>query len=314
MRILLADDNVASSRALASLLRQWGYEPVVSHDGLEALRLLQGPEAPRLALLDWMMPGMDGVQVCRTIRRAAEGGYTYVILVTGAGTRHEMIDGLEAGADDFLLKPMDGAELKARLHAGRRLLDLQEQLLATQRLLQERATRDALTGLWNRALILDILERELARSRREGGPVGVIMADIDHFKAVNDRHGHLAGDEVLRQVGRRMRAVLRPYDTIGRYGGEEFLAVLPGCGCTATMALAERLRQCVAAEAVDADGEPIRVTLSLGVAAGFGSLVGDSAELLRAADGALYQVKRGGRNRVELGTHAGRELATSGAP
>jgi diguanylate cyclase (GGDEF)-like protein len=314
MRILLADDNDLCVQALAHTLRLGGYEPVVVHDGRQALEVLLGPDAPRLAVLDWVMPGLDGVQVCREVRKRADAPYTYLVLLTGQGGKHEMVGGLVAGADDYLLKPVEVEELQARLSTGRRVLALQEQLLATQRQLREQASRDALTGMWNRAMILDILDRELARSRREGSPVGVIMADLDHFKWINDTHGHLAGDQVLREAGRRLLAVLRPYDTIGRYGGEEFLAVLPGCACAAAMALAERLRQCVSSQPIKVDGGEVTVTLSLGVAAGYGSLVSDAAELLRAADGALYQVKRGGRNRVELGAAGEPVLTSVGAP
>ncbi len=222
------------------------------------------------------------------------------MLVTGQGGKQEMLEGMEAGADDYLVKPIDALELRARLNAGQRIVVLQEQLLAMQRRFREQALHDGLTGLWNRTAILDILERELARGRRSANPVGVVMADLDHFKRINDAHGHLAGDEVLRQAARRLLSMLRPYDTVGRYGGEEFLVVLPGCDAATTLGLADRLCRHMAAEPVDWEQTRVPITLSLGVAAWAGG-PGEAAELLRTADVALYRAKRDGRNRVALG-------------
>ena len=298
MRVLIADDNIASTQTFAVLLRYWGYEPITVHDGLRALEVLRSPDAPSLAVLDWIMPGLNGIDICREIRKGVDRPYTYVVLVTGRGGKEQMIDGLKSGADDYLVKPVDPNELHARLSTGKRILDLQEQLLATQRLLRDQATRDGLTGLWNRAMILEILDRELARSRRENAPVGVIMADLDHFKDINDTHGHLAGDQVLRQVGQRLLNCLRPYDMVGRYGGEEFLIVLPGCTAEASVTLAERLRKCVEVEPVMEENGVIPITVSLGIADWDGDMPGKT--LLRAADGALYQAKKAGRNKAIL--------------
>jgi two-component system cell cycle response regulator len=299
MQILVAEDNVLAARQMVDLLPAWGYEPVLVHDGLAALQRLRGVDAPRLALLDWMMPGLDGIEVCRAVRQDEGRPYTYVILLTGQGGRDAMLAGLEAGADDFLLKPVDSCELKARLNTGRRIIRLQKQLLDAQRQLQVQATRDALTGLWNRAAILDILLREVPRAEREGRAVGVILADLDHFKHINDAHGHLAGDEALREVARRMTTVLRSYDTTGRYGGEEFLIVLPGCNAEASLRLAERVREHVAAQPVELDHARVELTISLGVAVREGAAVAAPA-LLREADVALYRAKAAGRNQAVL--------------
>jgi diguanylate cyclase (GGDEF)-like protein len=297
MRILVADDNLAFREQLAEALGRWGYEVLVADDGLTAWRILQEADAPTLALLDWMMPGMDGAHICEEVRRRPGGRYRYLILLTARADKSDVIGGLEAGADDYLVKPLDAPELKARLRAGRRILELQEQLLAAQESLRHQATHDPLTGLLNRAAILEALDRELARAGREGKPVGVLLADVDHFKAINDTYGHPAGDAVLREVGRRLGASLRPYDALGRYGGEEFLTVLPECDAEGLGRLGERLRQCVGEAAFSLPGEFVPVTLSLGGAAG----THDADALLRAADGALYRAKRAGRNRVELG-------------
>jgi diguanylate cyclase (GGDEF)-like protein len=302
MKLLIAEDQVSLGLMLQEQVRPWGYEATVVTDGQAALDTLLGADAPRLALLDWMMPGPDGIEVCRRVRREAAERYPYLVLLTGQGGHQQRIDGLEAGADDFLVKPVDATELKARLTAGKRIISLQEQLLASQRQLREQASRDALTGLWNRAAILDLFNRELMRGRREGRPVGLVMGDLDHFKQVNDTFGHLTGDQVLRQAAARLREGVRPYDTVGRYGGEEFLVVLPGCGSEEAVALAERLRKGVGDQPIDVGERLLTVTFSLGVAAWDSATPANATELLRVADEALYEAKRAGRNRAVLGT------------
>jgi two-component system, cell cycle response regulator len=246
VKILLAEDDLVSRRLLEAFLKRYEYEVVVVGDGTQASRLLQEEQGPRLAILDWMMPGMDGPQVCREVRGLQDRPYVYLILLTAKDRKEDIIAGLEAGADDYLTKPFDAHELKARLNAGRRILNLQDQLITAREALRVQATHDSLTGLLNRGAILEVLGRELARSDRLGTSLGVIMADLDHFKHINDTHGHLAGDAVLREAARRMRLCLRSYDVIGRYGGEEFLIVLPDCDALSTLSLAERLRECIA--------------------------------------------------------------------
>jgi diguanylate cyclase (GGDEF)-like protein len=300
MKILIADDNAPFRASLQLILGQWGYEVVSAADGAEAWRRLQEQDGPRLAVLDWVMPGLDGVQVCREVRRRAGLRYVYVILLTGRADPQDLVGGLEAGADDYLVKPVDVYELRARLRTGRRILDLQEQLLAAHEVLRHQATHDPLTGLWNRAVTLDRLERELARCRREGKAVGVLMIDADHFKALNDAHGHLAGDAALREISRRLTLGVRPYDTVGRYGGEEFLLVLPDCDATTLSHLGERLRHAIAAAPLDLPEGLVGVTISVGGAASGAADGGDAAALVRAADAALYRAKRGGRDRVEM--------------
>jgi diguanylate cyclase (GGDEF)-like protein len=295
MRILIAEDDPLLGQLLCEQVRPWGYEAVLLHNGLAALEVLRSPDAPRLALLDWLMPGLDGIEVCRRLRAEASPSYPYLILTTGQGGRQQMLEGLEAGADEFLTKPVEPVELKARLGAARRIIAMQEQL-------RDQASRDALTGLWNRAGALNILDRELQRARREGRPVAVLLADLDHFKRVNDTLGHLAGDAVLREAAGRLLHSVRPYDAVGRYGGEEFLIVLPGCDTDSALGLAERLRQSVAADPVEVEGGKVPLTLSLGVAVSAGQASPAALEVLRAADTALYEAKRTGRNRFVLGT------------
>jgi len=245
VRVLIADDEIVARRLLESSLRRWGYDVVVAQDGAEASRLLLSPDAPKLAVLDWLMPGIDGVQLCQDIRRTKPEPYTYILLVTAKTAQSDVILGLEAGADDYLSKPFNAAELKVRLRTGKRILYLQEQLIGAREALRDRATRDALTGLWNRAAILDILDNELSRTRREGASLGIAIADLDLFKRVNDEFGHPTGDNLLRKVAEAMQATTRNYDSVGRYGGEEFLIVLPGCDGLNAASHAERLRAAV---------------------------------------------------------------------
>ena len=298
MKVLVAEDNPVFQSMLRALLNKWGYDVVAAGDGLEAWRILESAAAPRLAILDWMMPGMDGVELCRRVRAAGREPYIYILLLTARTESEDLVQGMEAGADDYLTKPFNAHELRVRLRAGRRILDLQEELMVASEALRDQATHDGLTGLLNRTTILDALRTELARAARERRPVAVLMADLDHFKLVNDTHGHLAGDAVLREAARRMKSSVRPYDSIGRYGGEEFLFVLPGCDVPAAQAQAERFRQALACEPIPIGGQSIRVTCSIGVAGSAGLSVSSSDTLVRDADLALYQAKDRGRNQV----------------
>ena len=300
MKILIAEDDQVSRRVLEAHLGKWGYQVLSARDGNEAWQILQSADAPRLAILDWMMPGMDGIELCRKVRQEGHEPYTYIILLTALSGEENLCTGMDAGADDYLTKPFRVNELRVRLRAGRRIVDLQDELIAAREDLRIKAAHDPLTGLWNHEEIIAALQRELARAKRGGRSVAAVMADIDHFKLVNDSFGHMAGDAVLRAVSNRMIVHMRPYDAVGRYGGEEFLVVLPGCDGENAAALAERLRLCICRSPMDTPEGQIPVTISLGVAVSCGE-ESDAGLLVRAADRALYRAKEKGRNRVEVG-------------
>jgi diguanylate cyclase (GGDEF)-like protein len=298
MRVLIAEDEPVSRLRLKAQLARWGYEVIVARDGHEAWDLLQGDDPPRLAILDWMMPGLDGTEICKKLRSERPEPYIYVILLTGRGSTEDLVLGLDAGADDYVTKPFDAQELQVRLRTGRRLVELQAELVATREALRFQATHDTLTGAWNRAAAMDTLRREVARAERSASELAVAMIDLDHFKAINDTHGHPGGDEVLREIARRCQGSVRPYDTFARYGGEEFILVLPTCTETTARVVAERIREQVVRAAVDFGGRSIPVSCSIGIATWHAGST--QAHLVARADAALYRAKHCGRNRVEI--------------
>lgn len=304
MRVMIAEDDVVSRRILESTLVKWGYEVVTAGDGAEAWALLQRTDAPKLVILDWMMPALDGVEICRRVRAQTAEPYTYIILLTAKGNRDDLITALDAGADDFVAKPFNPLELKGRLRAGERVLELQDALLAAREEMHYLATHDFLTGLWNRLAILEQLHRALARAGREGSSFALALADVDDFKSINDTYGHGVGDEVLREIARRMTACVRPYDVVGRYGGEEFLILFEGCSPADAVGLAERLRSSVADEGIQVGKATVRTSVSLGVATPVRGRIIDADTLIRSADMALYEAKKVGRNRVVAAGHS----------
>jgi two-component system cell cycle response regulator len=301
-RVLIAEDDPIFRHVLQRWLQSWDYQVVATENGLTAWNVLSQADAPRMAILDWMMPELDGIELCRRIRKKEAGNYHYVLLLTARDNKKDILTGFEAGADDYLTKPFDSAELRARVRAGRRILELQAALMTSQRELQIEATHDRLTGIYNRGVLLDRLESELQRRHRKGEPLGVIIADIDHFKQVNDTYGHLVGDTVLRETARRLASAVRTYDAVGRYGGEEFVVVVPECNRFDLIVLAERLRQAVTSCTVETCAGPLSVTISLGLACVESGRIAHSGceEILRDADSALYAAKSNGRNRVEI--------------
>ena len=283
---------------LGTMLTRWGYEATVVGDGDRAWAELRSDDPPRLAILDWMMPGMDGVEVCRRVRSAGREPYIYILLLTARTESDDLVEAINAGADDYLTKPLKVMELRARLRAGRRIVDLQQELLMARETLREQATHDGLTGLLNRNTILTVLQKELERAARAALPTSVLMIDLDHFKQVNDTHGHLAGDYVLREAAVRMKSAVRRYDSVGRYGGEEFLVVLCGCAASDATVQAERLRLAISCEEFSVGGPTIPVTCSIGIASRPPGAGNDIEALVHEADLALYSAKNQGRNRT----------------
>lgn len=297
--ILIAEDDAVSRRLLEQAVHSWGYASVCVSDGASALAKLSAPNGPRMAILDWEMPGLSGPQVCRILRARTSSPYVFLIMLTARTAREHLVTGLASGADDYVLKPFDPMELQLRVRTGQRIVELQHELLAARQELERRANHDALTGAANRGAVLSKVESEAARSARQGTHYSLILFDLDFFKRINDSHGHRAGDIVLKEAVRRAQIELRPYDVLGRYGGEEFMVLLPGCELRAASAVAERLRQCFANEPFDVDSCKLDVTASFGVVCS--SQPHESLEMLvDAADSALYRAKANGRNRVEV--------------
>lgn len=301
MKILVAEDDGLSRLLLERALEAAGYEVTSVINGKRALQEMRKEDGPRLALLDWMMPEMDGVEVCRLLREEHEQAYTYMILLSAKESKQEIVEGLESGADDYLTKPFDVDELKARLRAGERILELEDRLVEARESMRFQATHDRLTCLWNRGVIVELLAREVSRSRREKNCTVVMLCDLDHFKGVNDTLGHSGGDEVLREVSRRLHSAVRSYDMVGRYGGEEFLVVLNKCDPSSALGRAENLRNVIGSRPMMAGGKPLTVTMSVGVALSSEFEGNDVDEIINQADKALYAAKAAGRNCVRQG-------------
>ena len=301
MKILVADDDSISRRLMQRILERSGYEVVTAEDGMHAVKELRRPDGPRLALVDWMMPKLDGPALCRKVRERHDDLYVYIILLTAKEQNTDMVAGLEAGADDYLTKPCQPAELRARLHTGRRILQLEDKLIDAREEMRFKATHDGLTSLWDRGAILALARASMYRSSIESFSTSLILCDIDHFKQINDVYGHLAGDEVLQEAASRLRSALRSTDAVGRYGGEEFLLVLSGCGRDQLKALGEQVRRSFDARPFVTTYGTIPVSLSAGAVT-----IEDwdrsipVEQYLNAADAALYEAKRSGRNRVAL--------------
>lgn len=300
MRVLIAEDETASRRMLSVCLTGWGYEVIAVDNGAAALECLQRPDGPRLALLDWEMPEMDGVDVCAKLRAMDGLPFRYLIVLTGHNREEDVIAALDIGADDHMTKPWTPGELRARLGVGERMIRLYEQLEEQTRNLAIAAQTDYLTQLCNRSVVMERLGEELTRTVRTGMPLSVLMLDIDHFKQVNDSYGHTAGDQVLIEVAKRLKEGCRPYDVVGRYGGEEFLVMISPKSYEDTLIAAQRFWALVGAAPIKARGAEIDVTVSVGgvwLAPGFQSTVD---ALVNAADLMLYRAKELGRNRVEI--------------
>ena len=298
MKVLVAESDERARHKLVDLLRERGYDVVVANDADDTWRRLQHEDAPSLVVIAREMAG--ALQLCRLVRQWHKERYVYILARAAQSSTPDMVACMQAGADDYIEKRCAFEELHARLRAGERILHLQEQL-------RIEARHDALTGTLNRRAILNVLEREAARAARQGSPLGVLVLDLDHFKKVNDGFGHAIGDAVLTQVSRRLSLPLRRYDAVGRYGGEEFLVVLPQCDLEQAAEIGERIRLSVASAPIETSAGDIAVTVSIGAASmsdGRASL----DELIQRADRALYEAKGQGRNcvmtRVDTLEHA----------
>lgn len=299
MKILLADDDTVSLRLMQRTLENYGYEVITATDGLQAAQALTRPGGPRLALIDWMMPELDGPGVCREVRSRHEDAYVYILLLTSRQSSEDVVMGLEAGADDYLTKPCHAAELKARLHTGHRVLELEDKLVEAREEMRYKATHDALTTLWNRAGILALLHSELSRSCRHQTSTSLLVCDIDLFKKINDTYGHPVGDEVLQQVSSYLLHLVRAEDSVGRFGGEEFLIVLSGCDKAALEIRAEQIREEISRVPFLTQEGPVFVSLSFGAITIEPSCdVVDIDLYVKKADAALYRAKAAGRNCV----------------
>jgi diguanylate cyclase (GGDEF)-like protein len=312
MRILIADDSAVSRKVLERMLTAWGYDVISCKDGDEAWQVLQEPDAPRIAILDWVMPGLDGIDICRRLRDREDERHVFVYLLTARDSSEDMLVALDAGADDYLTKPMCAPELRVRLRNGRRLVELHEELISAREALRTQAMIDPLTQVGNRRAFMDIAIKELARACRSERPLAVVMIDLDHFKAINDTHGHAVGDHVLAQTARRLSSVLRASDHLARCGGEEFVVLLPECDARNAFTVGERLRREVSRRPIETHVGPISVTASVGVAVvrdGSGTL----ATLLERADKALYRAKRSGRDKTVLSNNEDRSESVAAA-
>jgi two-component system, cell cycle response regulator len=296
MRVLIADDDAVSLRLLQKTLERADYEVTAVTNGRSAMEELCVPEGPRLALLDWVMPEFDGPAVCRAVRKERGQRHVHLVLLTSKDSKQDIVRGLESGADDYLIKPFDPEELKARLRSGLRILQLEDKLLEAREEMRYKATHDSLTSLLNRGTIAELLSRELIRAKREKKCTIAVMGDLDHFKAINDTYGYPVGDEVLREVARRLLGSVRSYDFVGRYGGEEFLLVLNNCSASKALSRAEEIRNAVSRTMIPTSKGPLSITLSLGAAANAGEESKTVEEVLCQADRALYEAKAAGRN------------------
>ncbi|MGC2297600.1 MAG: diguanylate cyclase [Acidobacteriaceae bacterium] len=299
MKILIADDDSVSRLLMQRTLQKFGYEVLLAENGRAAAEILSRADGPRLALVDWMMPELDGPGLCRAVRgNQREGSYVYILLLTAKQDSEDIVAGLEAGADDYITKPCHPAELRARLHTGHRILSLEETLVHAREEMRFKATHDALTALWNRGSILSLVRGELHRSARNAAPTSILLCDIDHFKRVNDNYGHLIGDIVLEEVARRLISIVRPYDAVGRYGGEEFLILLSDCEEDCLRRRAEDIRAAVAAIPIQTEAGDLWISISIGAVTCVDMKPDDAPleRILTQADTALYQAKARGRN------------------
>ncbi len=299
--ILVVEDNPVTRKILEKNLTRAGYHVSSMGNGREALEAFKDRFFP-IVLSDWLMPDMDGIQLCRAIREKSLPGYVFFILLTSKDSKDDIVQGLNAGADDYLTKPVLAAELMARIRTGIRILELEKSLKSALEEIKTLSVTDPLTGCYNRRYLQVHLPKEIQRSRRYRRPLSIILCDIDHFKRINDTHGHTAGDKVLKSLAHRLAGLIRKdIDWVSRFGGEEFLLVFPETDCRSALRAAERLRKAIAEKAFDLDGRGVRVTASFGITGVEGHAFDEAISfdaLISEADHHLYEAKKAGRNRA----------------
>lgn len=301
-RILVVDDNADNLDVVATRLRFRGYDVDAATTGEEALEKVEA-HPPDLILLDVMMPGMDGFEVARRIKNDPDLPFIPIILVTARTSTQDKVTGLDAGADDYLTKPINFAELEARVRSMMRIRELQQELEEKNRTLARLSISDGLTGLYNHRHMQEVVHEEFERAKRTGEPLAVVMFDFDHFKRVNDSYGHQVGDRVLQEMAGILQRTAREIDKIGRYGGEEFIVVLPDTDIDDAATFAERVRSRVEKHPFTVGhAEPLRLTVSAGAATYPHPAVHNPRTLIHRADQALYAAKAAGRNRVRAFT------------
>ena len=300
MKILIAEDDNVTRHILEKSVTEMDFEVVSCKNGHDAWKILQSENPPHLLILDWMMPGMDGLEICRKVREQAKEPYTFILLLTSKGEQDDFVKGMEAGADDYVVKPFNHNDLRVRLKAGRRIVELNEELLYVRDNLEKQATHDKLTGLYNRHFMVEILEKEFSRALRHQSDLSCLLLDLDNFKDVNDTFGHTFGDLVLREFSAGLEQNIRKSDISIRYGGEEFMVLLPNTGIAGAQNIAEKIRATCEKKRYDDGHNSTTVTVSIGIASIKQHQLIDDKEIVACADKALYRSKAEGRNRITV--------------
>jgi two-component system, cell cycle response regulator len=297
--ILVADDSPVYRKLVEQAVSENAGTVCFANTGREAIEIVERVH-PAIVITDWVMPDLTGIELCQKIRADRNAAYTYIILLTSNAEKENVVKGLSAGADDYLTKPFHRDELLARVRVGERLIELHRQIEAKNRELEELALTDSLTGLPNRRAVESWAPRLLSGAARHGFPFWVVAIDLDHFKSINDRFGHEAGDTVLKRFAETLKWNGRKSDICGRTGGEEFLQIVTHAKQAGILLVMERIRQQLTSEKFLLNGTEVTITASFGAAGFCGKTAPEFAELVKQADAALYRAKHLGRNRVEI--------------